>query len=506
MKRWLLKEIGLYCPTCTKEWRRNEIKPLKLSHGFRTAGGDITEGWLTCSDPKCRRRYPIIEGILTCVESKGPSRYDVWFTKAYLQTHYREPAQALAGRDTVLEKVIEEHDKVGFYSNPPTKDYYTELANFAASVLSFDSKILDLGCSVGRLTFELGRKARLVIGADPSFEQIQEARSILQTRRSEIHVGLRRVSGDPLAQPTAGHSIDLALDNIVSDASNNVEFIVADHETLPFAPKSFDAVFCASVIDRVEDPQEFINKLDWFVCDNGYLVISSPFDWERSPAPKDRWLGFGAYGTDKGLPEKALSQLLQKNSYRLVREENIPWVTYADCRHYYTWSVYVGLFQTVRPRVHAIDTGEISDDLVKVYQEVFAKSPAYTEEFTSEKARENLSKLDMLFVAQPESLNSPIGFAGGRELTDENSGDDEEAYRTVKHALGAGPVFYIDELAVLKEFEGLGIGTRLLQTLLAKAKESGQHTFLLRTNPDNERAISLYQLISTSWLPAPIWS
>lgn len=492
MKRWLIDEIRLYCPSCIKAWSTREIEPLHLSHGFLVAGDDITEGWLVCPNDGCGRQYPIIREILSFPERKGFSRYDEWMTKAHLLTHYRGPAQDLTNKNPILKKTIEENDKVGFYLNSPNEDYYTALADFAGNVLRSNSKVLDLGCSVGRLAFELGRKAGFVIGADPSLEHIGEARSILQTGKVRIHLGLRRVSGDPKTQP-AGQTIELPLENLVSDVTNKVEFIAADDETLPFAPKSFDVVFCASVIDRVEDPDAFVKKVDWFIRDGGYLVVSSPFDWGSSPAPRDRWLGFGSYGTEKGSPEKALGQLLRKRGYRLIKEDNIPWVTYSDCRHYDTWNVYVGLYQAVRPNVRLITSKEISPELVETYRRVYRDWPVYREDFSAERVYASLSECSTLLVASSASSNEPIGFAGGHEWTEKDLDKYRDAHKVLNASLGPSPVFYVDEVEVDTPFQRLGIGEGLLVMLLAHARLNGYHAFILITNPDNEAAIRMYR-------------
>jgi 2-polyprenyl-3-methyl-5-hydroxy-6-metoxy-1,4-benzoquinol methylase/ribosomal protein S18 acetylase RimI-like enzyme len=390
-----------------------------------------------------------------------------------------------------VSEVIEREFGLDFYAKKPERDYYVELVNFASVILRPGSKILDLGCSVGRLSFELAKRGFIVVGADPAIEQIQESRKILQTGKVDVNLGLRRISGDPATQ-SSRQMIEVPLNELVSNITDKIEFIAADQETLPFASRCFDAIFCSAVIDRVEDPDAFIRKADWYVRDGGYLIISSPFDWEHSPASKERWLGFGAYNTTRESPEKALTQFMRKRSYRLIKEINIPWVTYADCRHYHIWNTYVGVYQTVRPNIHLITSKESSPELVETFRRVYGESPVYSEKWSYKEARESLSECSTLLVASNAS-DSVVGFAGGHEWTEKDLHKYEDAHEILEERLGLSPIFWIDELGVDSPFQRFGIGERLFKMLLARAKVDGYHTFALITNPDNEVAIDMYQ-------------
>lgn len=51
----------------------------------------------------------------------------------------------------------------------------------------------------------------------------------------------------------------------------------------------------------------------------------------------------------------------------------------------------------------------------------------------------------------------------------------------------------IIDIAIIKEEEGKGIGSKLINTVIEKAKELGLHSISLEVREDNERAIGFYE-------------
>lgn len=54
------------------------------------------------------------------------------------------------------------------------------------------------------------------------------------------------------------------------------------------------------------------------------------------------------------------------------------------------------------------------------------------------------------------------------------------------------PVADVQTIAVVSEYEGKGLGTVLLRTLMDQAREQGAHEMLLEVREDNPRAQALY--------------
>lgn len=482
MKKILLDHVLLICPICSTNNIAEEKIHLEL-HEFETIDEDIKSGAFVC--PICRHPFPIIDGIPIFTRSLGHTRYeDEIFARYYIQNHFRSKVVDTLKRE---RRTWEKYDPTGFLSSSVYQDYYEEVFKCLSNNLSSDSVVLDLGCSVGRLTFQTGSKAKFAIGVDPSFVQIQLARQILQEGKVDIKLGERRTSG--IQKDTEPLTIDLS--DLIC---NNVEFIVADDETIPFPRCCFDIVCNSAVIERTANPGNFLINLDRVVKDGGYLLLTSPFDWDERFTPITLWIG-----KDNQLPsEEGLKKLLMKMHYKLIREHNIPWITLGDFRHYHTWSVYAGLFQSLRPSIKQIHPEEISSLLVECYQDVFKNSSVYQEFFNTQEAKNNLEGLDTCLVALVNNT-VPIGFAGGKIITQDTAGPHSKVYhlicQTFGHAIGQ-KMFYIAELGVKDYFEGKGIGRELLKNLITYQKAEGHYIFFLHTPFENERAIALYKNLS----------
>jgi putative 4-mercaptohistidine N1-methyltranferase len=151
-----------------------------------------------------------------------------------------------------------------------------------ASKLPEDSRALDLGCSVGRTSFELSRYCAQVVGIDYSQAFIEAAKRILQS--GEIPLLLKREGqlGD-------------ALTNRLPQGVNpgRVRFLQGDAEALPDSIGRFDAITFANVLDRLPHPRVALDNLARIANPGAQLVVCSPFTWwDEFTAPEERLGGF----------------------------------------------------------------------------------------------------------------------------------------------------------------------------------------------------------------------
>jgi putative 4-mercaptohistidine N1-methyltranferase len=143
---------------------------------------------------------------------------------------------------------------------------------------------LDLGCALGRSSFELARGGfQHVTGLDFSGNFCRLAARIREEGRlryalpqeGEI-VSFRQIS---LA--------DLGLD----DVRQRVEFHQADACNLPERYSGYDLVLAANLIDRLHSPRNFLCTIHGRMNPGGVLVISSPYSWMEEYTKKEEWLG-----------------------------------------------------------------------------------------------------------------------------------------------------------------------------------------------------------------------
>ena len=136
------------------------------------------------------------------------------------------------------------------------------------SRLPNQSRALDLGCSVGRITFELARHVDSVVGVDFSRQFIAAAKEIQNTGTVELLLTREGELSDKVSR-TFGQDID----------SEKIIFTQGDAENLPHSIGTFDVLIMANILDRLSHPRACLHKLKNLVKPGGQLIICSPFTW-----------------------------------------------------------------------------------------------------------------------------------------------------------------------------------------------------------------------------------
>ena len=150
----------------------------------------------------------------------------------------------------------------------------------AADRLAANARALDLGCAVGRSTFELARHCAEAIGIDLS-ENFSAAAGQLQ-RAGERVVELA-VEGD-LGQAAVAE-VPSGIDR------SRVSFEQGDATFLRDGIGQFDVVLMANLIDRLPCPAKCLEQLPNLVAAGGQLIIASPCTWLEEYTPKAEWVG-----------------------------------------------------------------------------------------------------------------------------------------------------------------------------------------------------------------------
>jgi 5-histidylcysteine sulfoxide synthase/putative 4-mercaptohistidine N1-methyltranferase len=143
-------------------------------------------------------------------------------------------------------------------------------------------RALDLGCAVGRSTFELARRFSSVTGIDFSHEFVAAAQALKTSGELEYW---RKDGGSTRSRLTARP--DPGIDRA------RVKFEQGDACALPHRLGDFDAVLMANLICRLPDPGACLRRMqgpDGLVRPGGVLVITTPFSWLEDYTPKARWI------------------------------------------------------------------------------------------------------------------------------------------------------------------------------------------------------------------------
>lgn len=183
-------------------------------------------------------------------------------------------------------------------------------------------RALDVGCAVGRATFELGRIFGDVMGIDFSDAFIMAAR--LLYREGSIHYHVQEtgtIRRDLLARRPDG-------------LTGRIQFEQADAQSLRRDLGSFDCVLAANLLCRLARPDVFLDRLPTLVNSGGQLIITTPNTWLESFTARDFWIGATP---ETGEPLEALKQRLAP-FFILEETWDMPFVI-REHRRKYQWSV-----------------------------------------------------------------------------------------------------------------------------------------------------------------------
>lgn len=260
MKSWVAE--NLICPECLAD----EI-PLELSI-HAEEGQDVLEGAMSC--PACRASYPIRRGVAVVLPESSrsivhaSSGYNSRIMRsAYLWSHFCD-----------------------FLEDPEATDAYRTWASFFPES---SGAALDIGCSVGRLSFELTRTHSRVVGIDTSVSFIETARELMRRKTLEF---------DLIIEGMITEKRSCALDPAFN--FDRVEFIVADALALPFRRHSFAGVTSINILEKVAAPLKHLSDVNRVLREkNATFVFSDPFSWDESVSAPDLWLSGGTNGNGR---------------------------------------------------------------------------------------------------------------------------------------------------------------------------------------------------------------
>jgi putative 4-mercaptohistidine N1-methyltranferase len=143
-------------------------------------------------------------------------------------------------------------------------------------------RALDLGCAVGRSSFELARTFDEVVGIDFSARFIDAARTMQRKGAMTIRAPREGAASD-----------DFRLELPTDLPRERVKFQQGDACAIPPALGAFDLVLMANLIDRLPDPARCLAQLPAFVAPGGWLILTSPYTWLEEYTPRGKWLDQG---------------------------------------------------------------------------------------------------------------------------------------------------------------------------------------------------------------------
>ncbi|XP_071485595.1 uncharacterized protein [Diadema antillarum] len=202
---------------------------------------------------------------------KNDNKYETeQLVNEYLVFHYGAPEEVLA------------------YSFGPRDalDFPRRVAEEALQALrttdksTIPSRALDIGCAVGRTSFELAREFQQVVGIDFSHAFIDACNLLKDHGSLQYSV---TDEGDLRTDLTA--VVDSSIDR------KRCHFQQGDACNLPLDLGQFGCVVAANLICRLPDPMDFLNRVPGLVASGGVLILTTPASWMEEYTPKSKWIG-----------------------------------------------------------------------------------------------------------------------------------------------------------------------------------------------------------------------
>ena len=186
-----------------------------------------------------------------------------------------------------------------------------------------DARALDIGCAVGRSSFELSKSCEEVIGIDFAHSFIDAAERIRTTGEHPYAYTVEgKITANAFAKTPAG------------TYPERIQFEQGDAIDLRDHLGQFDVVLAANLICRLPDPMKFLERLPGLLKPGGLLILNTPLTWLEEFTPEINWIG----GTPEGgetLP--GLKKILGKD-FDLQKSVNMPFFIREHARKY-QWSV-----------------------------------------------------------------------------------------------------------------------------------------------------------------------
>jgi putative 4-mercaptohistidine N1-methyltranferase len=185
-----------------------------------------------------------------------------------------------------------------------------------------NARALDLGCAVGRASFELARTCHEVLGIDFSKHFIAIASHLkrkgsLQFDFVEEGVLTRR-----------GRAV------VPSDIDRKrVRFETGDATVLPSRLGAFDVILMANLIDRLRNPAQCLKQLPKLIRPGGQLIITSPYTWLPEYTPRKNWLGGFSRAGKRVETFQTLRRLLSPD-FSLLKRRDLPFLIREHARKF----------------------------------------------------------------------------------------------------------------------------------------------------------------------------
>eukprot|EP01080_Neovahlkampfia_damariscottae_P005647 gene5647-9463_t len=176
---------------------------------------------------------------------------------------------------------------------------------------------LDLGCSVGRLSFELAREFKFVIGIDlinliQHCHQLRNHNKLCYTLKNGEFENIHDVNFDTKT---------LQNTQFIQFEFSNLPKTHVDAEGNSMDLSHFEVVSCINLIERVREPKNVLKQIQDIQKKGDYLFLSSSYSWDFNVTKIENCIQTKNVNAEKKDPISILKRCL--SNYELVETSDI---------------------------------------------------------------------------------------------------------------------------------------------------------------------------------------
>lgn len=320
--------------------------PVEVTEVYRKEGGNLLEALLACADSRCRATYPVMEGVPIVLKDIGSwwrhskpalssARSSTTGIREYfdgLEAHGAAEIDARSLLGTYMDfhygEFVDAPRPPAPFSPAANDSYWEKIVGMAnPGAGERNSRSLELGCSVGRFTFEAGHFSDLSVGLDLDFGKVSAAARI---QRNRTVVYERRERGRTFRHVEGAF-----------DPPQNVLFLVGDALDPPFTAGSFDLVGALNLLDNVSVPLMLLGQMDALLRDGGNMLLGTPYEWRTEISDPAEWLETESVDAPSFLRQILEGRELARTGLRFSVEREhaeVPWMLRGHARR---WTLYM---------------------------------------------------------------------------------------------------------------------------------------------------------------------
>lgn len=219
--------------------------------------------------------------------------------------------------DQFLSQYAEFHFGSEYFGVPNFSKALAELA-IETLVDRPKNKALDIGCALGRATFELAQHFEQVTGIDFSARFIQHG---VQLAKGETLRYTLTTEGELVDYKSCALR-DLGLESL----QDRVEFYQGDACNLKTHFTGYDFIFASNLIDRLYSPSKFLKQIHERLNIGGVLMLASPYTWLEEHTPREEWIGGFKKDGESFTTLDGLHAILDQHFRLITAPKEVPFV------------------------------------------------------------------------------------------------------------------------------------------------------------------------------------